>query len=159
MTGRQEKTGFVGLPSPVWPLHRLSCFYFYSDMARLKSTVNGSTFLWIFKCLMGNGNQKPGMRLSIVFCLSRCFCAISCPRWELRAVRQMPDNPTRSTSIEKSTNRCRMDGHCPIEGGAAGRRHPPDHELGRRRTGMGSRTTQPAASSPLAKERSLKSGD
>ena len=138
-------------------LQTLSCGH--SEAVGRESTVNGSTFLWIFKCLMGSGKRKPGMSLSTVFCLSRCFCAISCPGWELRAVWQMPDNPTRSTSFEESTNRFRMDGHCPIEGGAAGRRHPPDHELGRRRTGMGSRTTPPAASSPLAKERSLKSGD
>ena len=42
-------------------------FYFHPGMGRLKSTVNGSTFLWVFKCLMGNGNQELGMRLSTVF--------------------------------------------------------------------------------------------
>jgi len=42
-------------------------FYFHPDMGRLKSTGNGSTFQWVFKCLMGNGKQKMGVRLSTVF--------------------------------------------------------------------------------------------
>jgi len=45
----------------------IDMFYFESGMDRLKSTVNGSTFLLIFKCLMGNGNRKLGVILSTVF--------------------------------------------------------------------------------------------
>ena len=45
----------------------IGMFYFQPGMGRLKSTVNGSTFLWIFKCLMGSGKRKLGVILSTVF--------------------------------------------------------------------------------------------